>query len=425
MGFAVRAKVDHRSTPGLASGGVTFDVQNEGYPQFSPRCESALMTGLPSVRRVTAAKSEERSMSTRIRRKRSVDPAVALREPGRWSMACAAGVAWCALVLGSVDVAISLERGENDVLVRVVDTGPGLCCVVVMPGDHYMIYDAGYFQGLGERHCMDSVQELVPDDATIDLMVLSHSDADHLGVADEILDAYTVKRVLHLGYERSTRTWEDADRAIKLEKEREGCVDINLRYFEYPPGATYRFGDVFVTMVAGFHTPPAEWGPLNTSESRNAGSIVVRLYYKQRSVLFAGDTVGRHIGNPPDKCIAAEKFMVDNREVIPIDSDVLIAPHHGADNGSATCFIQAVSPQFVIFSAGHDYEHPRAAAAQRYLTNGVQLQNMFRTDLGDDEGGDEWSHGRVAGQVDPPADDDVDILLSEAGDVAVAYRTSP
>lgn len=55
--------------------------------------------------------------------------------------------------------------------------------------------------------------------------------------------------------------------------------------------------------------------------------------------------------------------MVDRSEVIKIDSDVIVAPHHGANNGSSEKFIEKVSPEFVIFGAGHDHQHPTAAAA--------------------------------------------------------------
>lgn len=320
--------------------------------------------------------------------------------------------------------ALFAQPGPNDVFVRVVDSGAALCCVVQMPGNRYMIYDAGNFSGGGSL-TFDKVQEIIPLDSNIELMVLSHSDSDHLGAVDEICDAYHVRRILRAGHQRSTATWNDANTAIQLEDDNDNCVDIELRYFEYPMGATYRFGDVFVMMVCGFHAPPANWGSLSHSERLNAGSIVVRLIYAGRSILFGGDAVGRHDGDPANACIATERFMTENASVIPIDSDVLIAPHHGADNASSTAFIQAVSPQYVIFSAGHRYEHPRAVTAQRYLANGVCLQNMFRTDRGDDErdhGPREWDHGRVNGHHDPTGDDDIDILVRSDGSITVQYR---
>lgn len=318
------------------------------------------------------------------------------------------------------------QPGPNDVFVRVVDSGAALCCVVKMPGNRFMIYDAGNYSDGGSL-TFNKVQEIIPLNSDIELMVLSHSDSDHLGAVDEICANYDVKRVLRPGYKRDSATWRDANDAITKERDNHGCIDINLRSCEFPMGATYRFGDVFVMMVCGFHRPPADWGSLDQSEERNAGSIVMRLIYNDRSILFCGDAVGRHIGDDPNACIAAEKFMVDNKDVIPIDSDVLVAPHHGADNASSTRFIQAVSPQYVIFSAGHRFEHPRAIAAQRYLDNGITIQNIFRTDLGDDESSPdepdrEWSHGRQQGHHDPAGDDDVDVIIGSNGSITVQYR---
>lgn len=328
---------------------------------------------------------------------------------------------------------VSLEAGgqpkgveDKDVFVRVVDVGAGLCCVLSLPdadGDgkrEFCIYDAGNYIDNGKL-TFERISEIVPAGSVVRLLVLSHSDADHLGAVDEICDAYKVERVLHSGLERTTSTWRNADAAIQQEVQLDKCIDLNLRFHELPVGSTYRYGEAFLMMVSGFHKPPASWGTLNLSEFRNAGSICFRLLYRGRSVLFCGDAVGRHIGDPDDACIASEKFMVEMGEILPIKSEVIIAPHHGADNASSTRFIQAVSPKFVIFSAGHDHEHPRASAAQRYVAAGVKVENMFRTDLGDNEGGDEWPLGR-GDSADKPGDDDVDIFLRGNGDVQVQYR---
>ena len=67
--------------------------------------------------------------------------------------------------------------GPEDLLVRVVDVGAGLCCVVKMPGDYYMVYDAGR----GSTRPLNGIGEIIPEDEEIDLMVLSHPDSDHLG----------------------------------------------------------------------------------------------------------------------------------------------------------------------------------------------------------------------------------------------------
>ena len=109
--------------------------------------------------------------------------------------------------------------------------------------------------------------------------------------------------------------------------------------------------------------------------------------------------------------------MVQMAPAVPINSDVIIAPHYGADNGSAAAFIHAVSPSHVVFSAGSRHEHPRAATAQRHLAAGVPLANIFRTDRGDNEGPPEWNH--QAGTGDAVGDDDVTITIDSTGALTV------
>ena len=65
---------------------------------------------------------------------------------------------------------------------------------------------------------------------------------------------------------------------------------------------------------------------------------------------------------------------------------------------------EAVDPQFVIFSSGHDHQHPTHNAANRVLTHGLTAARMFRTDFGDDESGwFEWKAGSIPGAAIPRA----------------------
>lgn len=315
----------------------------------------------------------------------------------------------------------------QELYVRVVDVGAGECVVVKAPGsdgkDHYMVYDAGNYEDSGKT-AIEAINEIIPAGSKIDLLVLSHSDSDHIAAVPEIMDAYHVKRVIHAGYQRPTNTWKESNQAILDEAAMDGCKDVNLALVDVAPGSTYKIGKATAVFVAGFHKPPADWGNLDDSEEKNAGSIVIRLVYKGKSVLICGDAVGRHIDDPDDACIAAEKFMVDNADAVNLDSDVIVAPHHGADNGSSKAFINAVSPEYVIFSAGHKFDHPRKSAAERYLAAGVSLQKMLRTDREDDEsdkGDKEWAAGRKSGEKDKPGDDDVEVRISATGQLTVKY----
>jgi len=321
-----------------------------------------------------------------------------------------------------VQAAGGLTPGPADLYVRVVDVGPGLCTITETPNGHYMIYDAGHWQS---SQCLAAAREIVDGDE-VDLLVISHSDSDHLGEADELLAAFNVRQVIRTGTVRTTTTWENVHEAVAREV-RDGASVMNLQSVPLIPGTTIALGDATVTLIAG-------WGAwtgsgLTTSERRNVVSVVVRLDYAGASILYTGDTVGRRITDDASACKDAEAFMVANHDAgtVSLKADVIIAPHHGADNASSECFIRAVDPDFVVFSAGHEYQHPRRNAAERYHAQGVPWTRMYRTDLGDDEsadGNEEWARGRAAGCTDRRGDDDVEIVIRASGAVEVAYRGS-
>ncbi len=328
-----------------------------------------------------------------------------------------------ALIVAAVclcDTAWSLTPEAGAAFVRVVDVGAGLCCVIKIPGGHNIVYDAGNFEDSG-RTAFAAVRRLIPPAETIDLLILSHSDSDHLAATKAICDAYKVQRIVHPGLRRDTDTWRSSDAAIADEKRTDGAEVLNLAETALAPGTRFRIGQATATLVCGFHLPPAEFGRLNESERNNAGSIILRLVFRGRSILFCGDAVGRHIGDADSSILAEEAFMVANRSRVPIESDIIVAPHHGADNGSSTPFLNAVKPKCAIFSAGHKFEHPRKSTVQRYLALGLTPRDIYRTDRGDDEGPNEWDGERVTGTRDRSGDDDVDVLIRRTGRIIVSY----
>jgi competence protein ComEC len=188
--------------------------------------------------------------------------------------------------------------------------------------------------------------------------------------------------VIRDGHPGETKTWKDSDTAIRNEVTTEGCKDNNLKDVTLKPGTPFKIGDVTVVFACGFYDLPDDWQLTKDNEKINARSVVVRLDYAGKSILFAGGTVGRHIGDRADTCIAAEKFMIDKDCKVPLHSQVLIAPHHGADNAGTPRWLRAVSPQYIVFSAGHKFKHPCQIVADRYM-DVVPLENIFRTGIGD------------------------------------------
>ena len=311
----------------------------------------------------------------------------------------------------------------DELFVRVIDVGQGECVVARFTdstGPTYFIYDAGPSGSL----TIAAIKKIIPVGSNVALMVVSHNDSDHIAAIPAIMAAYHIKRIIHPGDDRGgsiNGPAKKAAAAIKAEEMNDGCVNTDLSRVSVAPGTYFERGSFRATFIAGFSRPPPDFGNLDESESNNAGSIIIRLSFKKGSILLCGDAVGRHLTSDVGTCIATESYIVNNVANVPIKSDVIVAPHHGANNGSSEDFIAAVAPEYVIFSAGSGHGHPTKAAAKRYTNFGVPLTKIFRTDLGDSEGGNEWAEGAKADYKDGPGDHHVDIVISDDQNISVAY----
>jgi len=329
------------------------------------------------------------------------------------------------LLTGNVDAQQLPSNPNETVEVRVLDVGAGLCNLIKMPGNKYIIYDAGGNYNTNGNRTVEQIKNFIPAGSEIELMVLSHTDADHIVAAGQVIREYKVKKLLWGGYERSMIDAEQPtaayQRIIAALQAMPNTININLNQRDsvITPGNHFTIGTTTITFLCGFGKPLAEWGLTDKAEKLNAVSIVMRLDFAGNSVLFCGDAVGRHRDDPEDALIATEKFMVE-RAPQYLPSTVIIAPHHGAKNASSAAFVKLVKPKAVIFSAGHRFHHPETSTALRYLQY-VSTSSMFRTDRGDDEGGTEWDYLRVPGTKDGYNDDNIDILLKSDYSYRVFY----
>lgn len=310
--------------------------------------------------------------------------------------------------------------------IRILDVGAGLCVLIKLPGDKYVIYDAGSDAKLNGNRTIEQIKEYIPAGTRIELMVLSHTDADHINGAGQVIRDYDVKKVLWTGYEASMAggsTTAAYTRLITQLESHQGTENVNLHERDsiITPGNQFQIGATRFTFLCGFGSPHPDWTGLDKAEKLNGVSIVMKLEFGGKSVLFTGDAVGRHRDSQEDVLLATEHFLVNNAaQYLP--STVLIAPHHGAKNGSSTAFVDLVKPRSVIFAAGHQHRHPTSRTANLYLQYTV-ADSIYRTDRGDDEGGEEWSRGRRAGCSDKYNDDTIQIQLRSNGTYRVYYMT--
>jgi competence protein ComEC len=99
---------------------------------------------------------------------------------------------------------------------------------------------------------------------------------------------------------------------------------------------------------------------------RNNDSLVMRIRYGQRSFLLCGDVEKQ-----------VERRMLDENELA--HTDVLKVAHHGSRTSSTEAFLDSVTPEFAVISAGFEnsYGHPNGDVLDRLTEHHA---GIYRTD---------------------------------------------
>lgn len=244
-----------------------------------------------------------------------------------------------------VGVGAETEKKEaaGELEVHFLDVGQGDATLIACDG-HYMLIDAGN----NDKGTL--VQSYLEQQGveTLDYVIGTHPDADHIGGLDVILYKFDCGTVILPEVENDTRTYEDV---IRVLEEKDYPVTAPV------VGDTYTLGGASFTIIA----PNGDYG-----DDLNDWSVGILLQNGENRFLFTGDAGEQ-----------AEQDILANG--IDISADVYKASHHGSNTASSEAFIQAVSPEYAVISVGegNQYGHPHAEVLNRFREAGIEV---FRTD---------------------------------------------
>jgi competence protein ComEC len=272
-----------------------------------------------------------------------------------------AGLLLASLVIATYPFPAVVERGALEV--DVLDVAQGDSILVISPrGSTLLIDGGGRFAGFRAREEVpgpDPGEEAVSaylwsrGIQRIDAVALTHAHQDHIGGLKAVLENFQVGR-LWLGRETETPA---LGQLKKIAEERNIRIEHELR------GQSFLWDGVQVDFLWP-QIPPEEIAP----SAKNNDSVVVRLQYKERSVLLPGDAEKQ-----------AEYAMLSETEAGKLHADVLKVGHHGSKNSTMPEFLESVGPQIAIISAGEQnpYGHPSAELLERLRESGARI---LRTD---------------------------------------------
>ena len=181
---------------------------------------------------------------------------------------------------------------------------------------------------------------------SIDYLVLTHADSDHVGGTMKLLKNFDVKMVFLPSVASTSQTYEEL-------------------YSYVVENCEYQFlGDEFV--LTNNHYEILFFKQLNLTNT-NDSSQVVKLTYKSKSFLFTGDISSD----------VEEDYVSVYGDTL--NSDVLKVSHHGGENATSNEFLQTVRPKYAVISVGenNNYGHPTYDVLNRLEENDVEI---LRTD---------------------------------------------
>ena len=245
-------------------------------------------------------------------------------------------------------------RPDGLLHVYVLDIGQGDAILVVTPDGRQMLVDGG----ADPRATLAAVSARLPaGDRSLDVVVATHLDSDHVGGLLGLLDRYQVGTVIHGAALPDTAAlypqWQAA-----------------LAGRDHPAAAVYAGHRVQLgrdVLLEALHPPPGGLPP-GVERNANNDSVVLRLDYGDVSFLLTGDVE-----------IEAERYLASTAGD-GLRADVLKVGHHGSRTSTTDRFLDAVAPRSAVISAGRDnrYGHPHHEVVER-LKRSVGADRVFLT----------------------------------------------
>ena len=262
------------------------------------------------------------------------------------------------IVVAGVCLLIPLPSSASEIDIYILDVGQGDSTLIISPLNHKILIDGGPNGLVAEQ-----LEEVLPFwDRKIDVIMLTHPDADHVSGVVDVVQRYDVDKILLTPAKGDNSGYRALNKQL-AELKIQSMNFLKGQKLHVPGGLTF---------ISIWPPSDSKWNdPQNTNEL----SQVVQLNYKEFSMLFTGDIdtqIANHLND-------GQSFS---------DIDALKVPHHGSKYGLNSIHLQTLTPLISTISAGADnrFGHPAPGTIERLKGAGSQV---YRTDR----------HGRIHIQV--------------------------
>ena len=244
-----------------------------------------------------------------------------------------------------------LNMPDDKLHVSILNVGQGDAILIQTPNRQNILIDGGPSpQAIG----LELGKKLPFWDRTIDLVILTQPQADHVAGLIEVLQRHKVQQIIEPGIAYSSATYQQW---LKL------VSDNEIKHEIAHAGQEMELGDGIKLEV--LHPP----SPLlqDTSDDIDNNGMVLRLSWNKVSFLFTAD-IGRE----------AEWYLIAQRA--NLNSTVLKVPHHGSQTSTSPQFLAVVNPEVAAISVGasNRFGLPHTEVVDR-LTEQLRSDRVYLT----------------------------------------------
>ncbi|TFD92350.1 DNA internalization-related competence protein ComEC/Rec2 [Jeotgalibacillus sp. R-1-5s-1] len=244
------------------------------------------------------------------------------------------------------------DQINPDGTVTFIDVGQGDSILIDLPFDQgtYLIDTGGAMPFSAEDEPFKVGKEIIVPFlksrgiTSIDLLILTHHDWDHIGGAEDIAEEIHIKEVW---------TSEGSPDKKEMKELLDYFYEKNIPVFEQSETFAWKTGDAEFKLIH----------PGGNLEGNN-NSLVLHAVLGGVSWLFTGDIEEE-----------AERSLIG----LPIRADVLKVAHHGSNTSTTSEFLSAVNPDIAVISAGRNnrYGHPHPDVLTRLEDQGTQVIGTY------------------------------------------------
>ncbi len=262
------------------------------------------------------------------------------------------------LVLGAGVViiwyAVFYFQARQNLLVNFFDIGQGDAIFIEAPDGNQILIDGGP----SDRILAKLGRELPFWDHSLDLLILTHSHADHVTGLLEVLKRYDIGMVLESGSEYGTPEYKEWQGLLEKKK---------VPVFIVSAGEKVQVGaGVWLDVLS----PWENYVGVSLKNPHDA-NVSTKLYYGSTTILFMGDA----------EKSTEFRLLFESPQVLK--SDVLKVGHHGSKTSSSQEFLAVIRPQIAVIQVGRKnrYGHPVQEVLDRLAAVGAKI---LRNDLDGD-----------------------------------------